>query len=94
MAKIGEGHLAAMGRLGLDEVRGALYPESNVAQPIEYGIYGTLTPGEVADSRRDSGHELEPDMQSGGGSILGERMRETAGRDDPGRDAPEPPMER
>lgn len=94
MAKIGEGHLAAMGRLGLDEARGALYPESNIAQPTEYGIYGTLTPGEIADARRDSGHELEPDAQSGGGSILSERMRETAGREDPGRDAPEPPMER
>lgn len=93
MEKFGEGHVAAMGRLGLEELRGALYPESNVAQPSEYGLYGTLTPGEVAEARRESGYEMEPDAHSGG-SILGERMRETAGREDVERDEPEPPMER
>lgn len=50
--KIGEGHAEAMFRQGLRELRGALYPESNVAQPSEYGIYGTRTPGEVAEDRR------------------------------------------
>ena len=50
--KFGEGHVSAMGRLGLGELRGALYPESNVAQHSEYGLYGTLTPGEVAEARR------------------------------------------
>jgi hypothetical protein len=50
--KIGEGHASAMFRQGLRELRGALYPESNVAQPPEYGLYGTQTPGEVAEARR------------------------------------------
>jgi hypothetical protein len=90
MEKFGEGHAAAMLRLGLDETRSLLYPDSNIAQPVEYGIYGTLTPGEVADSRRDTGHELEQEH----GSILGERMRQSAGRDDPGREPREPPMDR
>ncbi|MBK9118163.1 MAG: hypothetical protein IPM18_00965 [Phycisphaerales bacterium] len=45
--KIGAGHASAMFRQGLSELRGALYPESNVAQPTVYGIYGTKTPGEV-----------------------------------------------
>ena len=61
MAKIGEGHAAAMGRMGLHELRGMVYPESNIAQRSEYGLYGTRTPGEVADARRD-----EPGMQIGG----------------------------
>ena len=50
--KIGEGHASAWLRQGLREVRAAIYPESNVAQPPEYGLYGTMTPGEIAESRR------------------------------------------
>jgi hypothetical protein len=38
-----------MGRQGLRELRSALYPGSNVAGPAELGIYGTATPGEVAE---------------------------------------------
>jgi hypothetical protein len=49
--KYGAGHAAAMGRQGLAELRGALYPESNVAQRPEYGLYGTRTQGEIADDR-------------------------------------------
>ncbi len=44
MAKIGSEHAGAMWRQGLRELRGAMYPESNVAQQAEYGIYGTSTP--------------------------------------------------
>jgi hypothetical protein len=76
--KIGEGHVAAMGRMGLGELRGALYPESNVAQHSEYGLYGTLTPGEVAEARRGGeSHELDHD----GGSILDNRLAQAAARD-------------
>ena len=53
-SKIGEGHAAAMGRLGLRELRGGEYPASNVAQQSEYGLYGTMTPGEVAEARRET----------------------------------------
>ena len=52
--KIGEGHASAMLRQGLQELRGVLYPESNVAQPPEYGLYGTRTPGEVAEARKNA----------------------------------------
>lgn len=55
--KIGEGHAAAMARLGLKELRGAFYSQSNVAQPSEYGLCGTRTPGEIADDRRRDGDE-------------------------------------
>ena len=46
--KIGSGHAKAMFRQGLAELRGALYADSNVAQPTEYGVYGKETPSEVA----------------------------------------------
>lgn len=50
--RIGDGHLEAWMRQGLDELRRAMYADSNVAQPTpEYGIYGTRTPGEIADDR-------------------------------------------
>jgi hypothetical protein len=58
--KIGSGHAAAMARLGLKELRAAVFPDSNVAQPSEYGLYGTLTPGEVAESRRADELNEEP----------------------------------
>lgn len=53
--KIGAGHAKAMGRLGLSELRGALYNQSNVAQPSQYGLYGTSTPGEVEKDRKGEG---------------------------------------
>jgi len=70
-ARIGAGHAEAMFRMGLKELRGALYPDSNVAQPGEYGLYGTRTPGEVAESRRSDGLGLEEEK----GSLLTERIR-------------------
>lgn len=92
MAKLGEGHAAAMVNLGFDELRGAVYPESNVAQPTHYGVFGHPTPGEVADARR------EPDQAPGHGddhhSILAEYMRQSEGRDEGRREDPEPPMDR
>ena len=38
--------LTAMFRQGLRELRAALYPESNVAQPPEYGLYVVRPPGQ------------------------------------------------
>lgn len=69
--KIGAGHASAMFRQGLSELRGALYSDSNVAQPAQYGLYGTKTPGEVAESRR-----ADADMDEEKGSILESRLRE------------------
>lgn len=82
MAKIGDGHASAMGRQGLQELRNALYLESNVAQQPEYGLYGTRTPGEVAESRRDDGRDSNEER----GSILADRLREAKDRDVHGRD--------
>jgi len=77
---IGTGHAAAMGRLGLAELRGAFYNESNVAQHSEYGLYGTRTPGEVQDARRDDSVYGPED------SILAAKMSQLGHRDDPGKD--------
>lgn len=82
--KIGEAHAAAMFRLGLRELRAAFYPESNIAQsPAEYGIYGTATPGEVAEARRGESPGIQQD------SVLGERLRQAEARDVHGREARE-----
>jgi len=94
MAKIGEGHVAAMGRQGLRELRSALYPESNVAQQPEYGLYGTRTPGEVAEARRDDGRGFEEEQSTDRGSILDDRLRQSEGRDVHGRDDKDIDLER
>jgi hypothetical protein len=79
MGKIGDGHLSAMARMGLHELRGAVYPDSNVAQSPEYGLYGTKTPGEIAEARDGDSNSLEPDK--GSASVVGDRLRESAARD-------------
>lgn len=80
--KIGEGHAGAWGRQGLDELRNSLYPESNVVDKhAPYGIYGTKTPGEVAEDRRGDGdREHEPDDRS---SIIRDRLPQGDSRDAP-----------
>jgi hypothetical protein len=85
--KIGEGHASAMLRLGLKELRAAavLSPDSNIVQPAEYGLYGTKTPGEVAESRRAEGLDLEEEKHS----VLADRMRQADARDDHGTDSRE-----
>ena len=87
MAKIGEGHISAMGRQGMRELRAAMYPESNVAQPAEYGIYLTKTPGEVEEARRPDERDLEEEGQSR--SIVDERLeraKDQGDRDDGTKD--------
>lgn len=81
--KIGAGHLAGMARQGLKELRAVFYPESNVAEPTDYGIYGMSTPGEVAQERQGEAPSLEEEH----GSALGDRLKQAeASRGDPGRD--------
>ncbi len=78
--KIGAGHAQAMFRQGLAELRAAIYPESNVAQPTVYGIAGTKTPGEVMQDKQ--GEMRDPDERP---SILEEKlMLAGVGRDDRG----------
>lgn len=71
---IGSGHVRAMARLGLAEIRAALYPESNIAQPTEYGLFGRETPGEVAMQREGPPGDQEPK------SVLAERLEEVAAK--------------
>jgi len=92
MAKIGEEHLSAWARQGLREVRGALYPESNVAQQPEYGLYGTKTPGEVAQDRRGEERDLEDERPPAGDSVLASRLKQAEERG--GREQRERDMDR
>lgn len=81
--KIGAGHASAMFRQGLSELRNALYPGSNVAQPAQYGLYGTKTPGEVAEARREDARDLDEEPKS----ILDDKLRQIeASRPDRDRD--------
>jgi hypothetical protein len=89
--KCGSGHVGAMARQGLSELRGAFYPESNVAQPTEYGMYGRVTPGEVAESREATPDRDEEPKQ---GSVLEERLQQAQTRGDEGRESPEQERER
>lgn len=84
--KIGAGHASAMFRQGLAELRAAIYPESNVAQPTVYGIAGTRTPGEVMQEKQ--GELRDPDEQP---SILNERLSQV--EKDPRAQEPEPPQQ-
>jgi hypothetical protein len=84
--KIGDGHASAMFRQGLRELRGALYPDSNVAQPSELGLYGTLTPGEIGEARRGDERATDGDA---GDSILAGRLRQVRARDEAVRNEPE-----
>lgn len=50
--KVGAGHLSAMGRLGLRELRNAVNPSRESIADTEMGLYGSATPQEVHDIRR------------------------------------------
>ncbi|WP_169974034.1 hypothetical protein [Tautonia rosea] len=78
--KLGAGHASAMWRQGLRELRAAVYPESNAAQPPEYGIYGTKTPGEVAQDRRTAARDPEDERGDGQASALEARERQAEAR--------------
>jgi hypothetical protein len=74
MSKIGEGSLAAAGRMGLNELRQAVYTQSPIANQVDHGMYGVSTQGEIADARRDepiNKEEAEP-------SILNDRLMEAS----------------
>lgn len=56
--------VTAFGRLGIHELRNALYSESNVAQGhSEYGMWGQPTPGQVQQAQEKDG--VAPDAQKG-----------------------------
>lgn len=88
--KIGAGHGQAMARLGLRELRSSMYTGSNVAQN-EYGVFGSMTPGEVADQRRDDGEAVRED--SGQESSLDRRLEQLKSPEMSGREDMEIEME-
>lgn len=71
-AKIGSEHFSAWMRQGLRELRAVFYPESNVAQQPEHGLYGTKTPGEVADDRKV--YQLDLNADRADRSMMDERL--------------------
>lgn len=79
MAKWGEGHAAAMGRMGLHELQNATYPDSNVAHRGEVGVFGSPTQGEVASARDEK--EATPEQERE--SIVDRYVRAAESRPDP-----------
>lgn len=84
-SKIGSGHMSAMARQGLRELRAAFYPESNIAQPPVYGIAGELTPGEIRDAREPNVRDADEEK----GSVLEEHLRQAEARENDTRDSKE-----
>jgi len=87
--KIGAGHADAMFRQGLAELRGALYPESNVAQPPQLGLYGTATQREVYDGKQADAREADERAES----VFEVRLQQDRARGGNG-DREAPPAER
>lgn len=89
MSKIGTGTASAWARQGLRELRAALYPESNVAQSPELGVFGTAAPQEVVEGRRADAGLAEPPRSASGpsSSVLGQRLEAAQTRSQP---TPEP----
>ena len=62
--KIGDGHAAAMLRLGLKEVRNAFNPSRESVADGEIGLYGTATQGEIANARSGAGDGPEQESMT------------------------------
>lgn len=105
--KIGEGAISAYGRQGLAEIRSVIYPGSGV--PVDHGIWGNRTQGEIAkersgesresDARMVHDREGEPKQESARDKLLAKydsRVHEerAAGRDGEQRAPDGPSMER
>jgi hypothetical protein len=63
-AKIGEGHVAAMGRLGLAELRNIFNPSRESVADKDMGLYGSATQGEIAKARKGPGDGPEQETMS------------------------------
>ncbi len=86
--KIGAGHVEAMLRLGLKELRNAANPSRESVADTEIGLYGTQTQGEIAEARGGPGHG--PEEESPDKTLSLEELRQDATRrsqeDDRGQD--------
>jgi hypothetical protein len=74
--KIGDGHAAAMGRLGLKELRNAASPSRESVADSEIGLYGTQTQGEIAQARGGAGQG--PEQEATGGAMSLEDLKASA----------------
>jgi hypothetical protein len=84
--KIGEGHLEAMGRLGLKELRNAMTPSRESVADSEIGLYGTQTQGEIAQARGGPGQGLEQESPGSYQSMLRDASRGAGQEQDRGLD--------
>lgn len=82
--KIGDGHVAAMARLGLKELRNALNPSRESVADTEIGLYGTQTQGEIAEARGGPGQG--PDQESMSLDELRAYAKERSQADEQGKD--------
>ncbi len=80
--KIGAGHLQAMARLGLKELRNAMNPSRESVADTEMGLYGTQTQGEIAEARGGPGQG--PEQESSDKPLSMDDLRHEAEK--PGRD--------
>jgi hypothetical protein len=87
--KIGEGHVAAMGRLGLKELRNALNPSRESVADAEIGLYGTATQGEIAGAR--GGPAQGPEQESLSLSDLRADAKQRSASDDRGKEQGQEP---
>ena len=88
--KLFSGVLAAHGRLGVHELRNALYPESNIAQGhSEYGMWAAPTPSMITSAiEKDVQQDVQKADDVPSQSILNERLQqaERSSRDQRERD--------
>ncbi len=89
--KIGAGHASAMFRQGLNELRAAVFTESNIAQPPEYGLYGVPLPSEIAEANRAASRSPEGDA-AGPASPAPAEQQERIARERNDARVPEPPQ--
>jgi hypothetical protein len=87
MAKFGEGHVAAMGRLGLAELRNALNPSRESVADKDMGLYGSATQGEIANARKGPGDG--PEQESMSMDSLRAKAQEKAQENEQQKDGPD-----
>lgn len=85
--------LGAYFRQGLKELGSVFYGYGTAAQPAEYGMIATKTPGEVADGLRGTVRPSERE-QADSPSLLAERLESLRGRQSSERDIERPEPER
>jgi hypothetical protein len=99
MAKLGDGHVEAMVRLGLKELRNAANPSRESVADTELGLYGTLTQGEIASARGGAGEgpeqeTLTVDSLRADAHAAKERQQDRSQEQDRGKERDRGEMER